>query len=141
MLCGWNKNFFIFINKKNSQQPYDCSPPGSSIHGIFQARVLEWTCSLPQATTLFRFITTFAPQTLVAQSSQFLIKLFLHPKSIKAACFGHILCPISRSSPCTRITFSFASIYLSCVNFVISTVTRTQKTQKGNVPPLQQKNI
>ena len=20
----------------------DCSPPGSSIHGIFQARVLEW---------------------------------------------------------------------------------------------------
>ena len=25
----------------------DCSPPGSSIHGIFQARILEWgvTCS------------------------------------------------------------------------------------------------
>ena len=22
--------------------PLDCSPPGSSIHGIFQARVLEW---------------------------------------------------------------------------------------------------
>ena len=22
--------------------PTDCSPPGSSIHGIFQARVLEW---------------------------------------------------------------------------------------------------
>ena len=22
--------------------PMDCSPPGSSIHGIFQARVLEW---------------------------------------------------------------------------------------------------
>ena len=22
--------------------PIDCSPPGSSIHGIFQARVLEW---------------------------------------------------------------------------------------------------
>ena len=20
----------------------DCSPPGSSVHGIFQARVLEW---------------------------------------------------------------------------------------------------
>ena len=25
--------------------PMDCSPPGSSVHGIFQARVLEWgTC-------------------------------------------------------------------------------------------------
>ena len=23
--------------------PMDCSPPGSSIHGIFQARVLEWS--------------------------------------------------------------------------------------------------
>ena len=22
--------------------PMDCSPPGSSIHGIFQAKVLEW---------------------------------------------------------------------------------------------------
>ena len=22
--------------------PVDCSPPGSSIYGIFQARVLEW---------------------------------------------------------------------------------------------------
>ena len=32
--------------------PMDCSPPGSSIHGIFQAKVLEWgaiafsSCSL-----------------------------------------------------------------------------------------------
>ena len=26
--------------------PVDCSPPGSSIHGIFQARVLEWGASL-----------------------------------------------------------------------------------------------
>ena len=26
----------------NSLQPVDCSPPGSSIHGILQARILEW---------------------------------------------------------------------------------------------------
>ena len=26
--------------------PLDCSPPGSSIHGIFQARVLEWGASV-----------------------------------------------------------------------------------------------
>ena len=25
--------------------PMDCSPPGSSAHGIFQARVLEWGAS------------------------------------------------------------------------------------------------
>ena len=22
--------------------PMDCGPPGSSVHGIFQARILEW---------------------------------------------------------------------------------------------------
>ena len=26
------------------RDPIDCSPPGSSIRGIFQARVLEWGC-------------------------------------------------------------------------------------------------
>ena len=24
------------------RDPMDCSPPGFSVHGIFQARVLEW---------------------------------------------------------------------------------------------------
>ena len=27
--------------------PMDCSPPGSSVHGIFQSRVLEWGAMLP----------------------------------------------------------------------------------------------
>ena len=26
----------------DSSEPMDCSLPGSSVHGIFQARVLEW---------------------------------------------------------------------------------------------------
>ena len=25
--------------------PMDCSPPGSSVHGIFQARILEWAAT------------------------------------------------------------------------------------------------
>ena len=25
--------------------PMDCSPPGSSVHGIFQARILEWVAN------------------------------------------------------------------------------------------------
>ena len=28
--------------------PMDCSPPGSSVHGIFQARILEWV-SMPSS--------------------------------------------------------------------------------------------
>ena len=27
--------------------PIDCSPPGSSVHGIFQARILEWVAMPP----------------------------------------------------------------------------------------------
>ena len=27
--------------------PVDCSPPGSSVHGIFQARILEWLLPFP----------------------------------------------------------------------------------------------
>ena len=26
----------------DSLRPMDCSPPGSSVHGILQARILEW---------------------------------------------------------------------------------------------------
>ena len=29
----------------HSVPPVDCSPPGSSVHGIFQARILEWVAS------------------------------------------------------------------------------------------------
>ena len=35
----------------------DCSPPGSSVHGIFQARVLEWA-PLPSLNTIFRGVLT-----------------------------------------------------------------------------------
>ena len=38
--------FFTELKQKISQptlsDPMDCSLPGSAIHGIFQARVLEW---------------------------------------------------------------------------------------------------
>ena len=33
--------------------PMDCGPPGSSVHGIFQARLLEWV-SLPSPTEFSR---------------------------------------------------------------------------------------
>ena len=32
--------FFFFLS--DSFQPMDCSLPGSSVHGILQARMLEW---------------------------------------------------------------------------------------------------
>ena len=39
--------------------PMDCNLPGSSIHGIFQARVLEWGA--------IAFSNTGGPKTLVGE--------------------------------------------------------------------------
>ena len=45
--------------------PMDCSAPGSSVHGIFQARVLEWgaigSCHLAQASSRFVWPSVIAP--------------------------------------------------------------------------------
>ena len=31
-----------YSDMSNSRDPMDCTPPGSSVHGIFQASILEW---------------------------------------------------------------------------------------------------
>ena len=36
--------------------PMDCSPPGSSVHGIFQAGVLEWGAIASMSIGLFYFV-------------------------------------------------------------------------------------
>ena len=38
--------------------PMDCSPPGSSIHRIFQARVLEWVAISFSNRVLVRIVET-----------------------------------------------------------------------------------
>ena len=56
-LWDWNENWPFPVLKPLLEQsevaqsrltpcnPMDCSPPGSSIHGIFQARILEWVAT------------------------------------------------------------------------------------------------
>ena len=39
--------------------PMDCGPPGSSIHGIFQARVLEWGAIALEPNKSTYFISTY----------------------------------------------------------------------------------
>ena len=34
--------WFSHLVVSNSCDPMDCRPPGSSVHGILQARILEW---------------------------------------------------------------------------------------------------
>ena len=51
--------------------PMDCSPPGSSVHGILQARILEWVAmpssrgsSQPRNRTLVSYISCIGRQVL-----------------------------------------------------------------------------
>ena len=44
----------------------DCSPPGSSIHGIFQARVLEWGAIAFSKAMLLLLLSRFSRVRLCA---------------------------------------------------------------------------
>ena len=35
-------SFVLMLIRNQLGDSTDCSPPGSSVHGIFQARILEW---------------------------------------------------------------------------------------------------
>ena len=39
---GTNEDLEVLTVMSNSCDPMDCSPPRSSLHGILQARILEW---------------------------------------------------------------------------------------------------
>ena len=49
-------------------EPMDCSPPGSSVHGIFQPRVLEWVAI---AFSYFSTIHTAAKATASKHKSHY----------------------------------------------------------------------
>ena len=58
-VCVWSISHIYFFCKS-----MDCSPPGSSVHGISQARILEWVaisfsrgCSQPRDQTCISYIT------------------------------------------------------------------------------------
>ena len=81
--------------------PMDCSPPGSSVHGIFQARVLEWVAIVLTRQTfvgkvmsllfnmLSRLVITFLPRSkhLLISWLQPPSALILESKTIKMPLF------------------------------------------------------
>src|SRR5574341_26196 len=64
--------------------PMDCSPPGSSVHGIFQARVLEWG-AIAFSDMLSRLVITFLPKSkrLLISWLQSPSVVILEPRKIK----------------------------------------------------------
>ena len=74
--------------------PLDCSPPGSFIHGIFQARVLEWG-AIAFSVLMFTFpLNTFIRSSC---SHNFLIKREKY-KDIQLFLFLYIFGGISKYS-------------------------------------------
>ena len=65
--------------------PMDFSLPGSSIHGIFQARVLEWVATA-FSNMLSRLVITFLPRSkrLLISWLQSPSAVILEPKKIKS---------------------------------------------------------
>ena len=64
--------------------PMDCSPPGSSFHGIFQARVLEWGAI---ASSRYLLVPTLAlPLSPLVTTSLFFISV-----SMFLFCYTHWL--------------------------------------------------
>ena len=65
--------------------PMDCSLPGSSIHGIFQARVLEWG-AIAFSNMLSRLVITFLPKSkrLLISWLQSPSVVILEPRKIKS---------------------------------------------------------
>ena len=86
--------------------PMDCSPPGSSVHGIFQARILEWVTisfsrrpSQPRDRTQVpriagRCFIVWATREVLCNFSLFLLLLWLSQIS---SCFHYILITIEIS--------------------------------------------
>ena len=68
--------------------PINCSPPGFSVHGIFQARVLEW------GVMLSRLIITFLPRSkrLLISWLQLPSAVILEPPKIKSATVSPSIC-------------------------------------------------
>ena len=77
--------------------PMDCSPPGSSIHGIFQARVLEWGAiafSIVLNTPFPPFWRELRPITVPGTQ-----KTFLHVWINEATCSSHSSSKGQRDTP------------------------------------------
>ena len=54
------------------RDPMDCSLPGSSVHGVFQARVLEWGANAFSVYTCICVYINCLPKPLVNQNIPFL---------------------------------------------------------------------
>ena len=81
MKSSWKKESEVAQSCPTLCNPMDCNPPDSSVHGIFQARVLEWHCLLRESPIGF-----FNSQLLMADFVAY-ITFFFFLLYISQTCF------------------------------------------------------
>ena len=86
--------------------PMDCSLPGSSAHGIFQARVLEWV-AIAFSNMLSGLVITFLPRSkrLLISWLQSPSAVILEPPQNKVWHCFHIYFPWSDGTGCHDLSF------------------------------------
>ena len=98
--------------------PMDCSPPGSSVHGIFQARVLEWgaiafSAGSPQ--TLLNHCSTLCPLSLDISDSSLKKRPYLS-FWVRLVLFSTVFSRSIHVVTYFRISFFYSSItFYTCV--------------------------
>ena len=75
--------------------PMDCSPPGSSAHGIFQARVLEWGAiafsdSIFKGIKLYFYVFEYATLFFWLLVHTFSLEDVIHPKMYPIYVFSYL---------------------------------------------------
>ena len=52
----------VLVIQLSDYDPVDCSPPGSSVHGIFQGRILDWIAiSFSRDVCIYVYMASFYP--------------------------------------------------------------------------------
>ena len=105
--------------------PMDCSPPGSSLHGILQARILEWVAISASRGTSPRILTCISCIEAVSLQSEppgkLLVILEMGPENISPLPVGSILYIVVKGlrHPLHRRARHWASLSDSAVLFFL----------------------
>ena len=85
----------VALSSLTLSDPMDCSPPGSSIHGISQTRVLEWG-AIAFSNMLSRLVIAFLPRSkcLLISWLQSPSAVILEPKKIKSVTVSQFICHV-----------------------------------------------
>ena len=99
------------MNVQSCPSPYnpmDCSPSGSSVHGIFQERILEWVA------------ISFSRGSYLGSNTHLLCLLHWQADSLPLHHLGRRL-PVSKVQIKTKMSYHYKSIWMANLKYCDST--------------------